>query len=290
MLLAILVNANNPVLMGLLIPLFLGKAVESPDILHQFLFTNESLFSHLCSYNIGKIAEKGTVQDQISNLRIKCPFLPSDLINCASQETYGTDEGKEFLAKHARIGRHKVEIFRLRDTCSCPWCASIPKSSARAKGHAPHRVKINKDEYSKFTSPAPLGSDIIESDCPSMVESKRTGRCFIQLNSLNKSAVLGFAICMLCGKFRCLHGSKRNAPKAKIKWLITVCSPAYQCQCGQPLCPQNDINRVVLPCADWHDERCRVEVRHNLFCSTPIESQASINHFINECDLAFMCS
>jgi len=92
-----------------------------------------------------------------------------------------------------------------------------PKSNEWCKGHILYPVKINKDEYSKFTSPVPLRSELIETDCPSMTESKCNGRFFVQLNRLNKSTVLGFTACVLCGKIRALYGPRKHVSKEFIE-------------------------------------------------------------------------
>ena len=225
---------------------------------------------------IGKIAEKEDVTKHMDKLKSILTFLPDNLFTCNLQDIFGSDAGKEFLRMHIKMGRYITEIYRNGSKCSCSFCSMPAKSKETCKGYVPYPVKINKDEYSKFVEPVPLGFEMKETDCPSMVENNRKGRFHVQLNSLNKSTVLGFTPCILCGKVRILYGPRRHVPKAMIVWLIDVYLPAYQYQCGQPLYPDNDIDRVELPCEEWRDERCRVEIRHNLFCSTPIESQVSI--------------
>jgi len=238
---------------------------------------NEAVSQGECAgkkIKIGQIAEKELVSLHMKNLMSKFDFLPNNLLSCKSDDIFGSDAGQDFLDNHVRIGKCVVEIFRNRQKCDCKFCSTKPKSKEACKGHVPYPVKINKDEHSKFSEPVPLGCEMKETDCPSMIETKRKGRFFAQLNRLNKSTVLGYLTCVVCGKIRAFYGSRRQGPKTYEDWLKNVCGPAYEHQCGEPIFPENDVNHVELPCKEWIDERCRVEMRHNLFCSTPIESQA----------------
>lgn len=199
---------------------------------------------------IGRIAKKEYLDELMNELKSILLFLPDNLFTCPSQDIFGSDEGKEFFSKYVRLGRCMLEIFRRRDDCKCFFCTAPSKSNERCKGHAPYPVRSNKDEFSKFSAPAPLGSESIETDCPSLKEHKHNGIFFVQLNKLSKSAVLGFIACALCEKIRALHGSRKNVPEEFITWLIETYAPAFEFQCGQPLFPTNDIDKVELPCEE----------------------------------------
>ena len=131
-----------------------------------------------------------------------------------------------------RIGRYIAEVFRQRDICECSFYAMAPKSNEWCKGHVLYPVKINEDEYSKFTSPVLLESKLIETDCPSITKSKCNRRFFIQLNRLNKSTILGFTTYILCRKMRALYRPRKHVPKEFIEWLLKVYCPAYEFQYG----------------------------------------------------------
>ena len=73
----------------------------------------------------------------------------------------------------------------------------------------------------------------------------------------------------------CLVVRKMHQLK-KTQWLIEVYGPAFQCQCGDTLCPKNDPSLVKCLQEEWSDDRTLVEVRHKLHCSSTIEVQVSL--------------
>ena len=86
-------------------------------------------------------------------------------------------------------------------------------------------------------------------------------------------AVLGHITCDSCRNDSTLHDSRKLVPKECAKWVAKECVPAHEYQCGQMLCPENDIDCIELLNNNQSNERCRIKVRNNLFCFTPIISQ-----------------
>ena len=99
-------------------------------------------------------------------------FLPLDLMQCSSQDMFGSDMSKEFMDKHVRVRSHIVETFRDRESCSCNFCSMSSKRNVRVKGHMLCLAKINEDEHLKFSKPLPIRSTMIETDCSRMAETK----------------------------------------------------------------------------------------------------------------------
>ena len=103
-------------------------------------------------------------------------------------------ELEDALWKHLEIENHVPVIF-----VQCPVRVM---QELRVMHHIP--LKSIKMNIQKNFKSLPAGSAMIETDCLSMVETKRSGRFFVQLNSLNKSTILGFVAYILCRKIRSL--------------------------------------------------------------------------------------
>ena len=84
--------------------------------------------------------------------------------------------------------------------------------------------------------------------------------------------------CIACGKPRGLHANKKEISSEQKEWIFEQYLPNYDYQCGEYLCPDNDVERLILPNENWKEDRCRIEFRHNITCSSNIEVQVSISY------------
>ena len=183
------------------------------------------------------------------------------------------------MKKHLRRETHKMELFK-DPSCSCDFCTLPNKSDVVCAGHIPYPILQQDDSYSLPNDYFPIGTAFEETDCPSTSGQNRVGRYHPNRNRINNSTLLAFITCYVCGKDRGLYGSRRHVPKEFIDWIVNTYAPDYQFQCGETLFPNNSSRHVKFPVEDWHNDRCLVEVRHKLYCSSPIEVQVSLTIFI----------
>ena len=180
-----------------------------------------------------------------------------------------------------RKGTHKIEIFR-DPKCDCSFCAMPKKSDVVCKGHIPCPVLGDDGHYLMPNECLHVGSPLVELGCPSKNGQNRVDRYHPNQNRINNSTLLGHIYCVACGKPRGLWGSRKNVPSELIEHIINVYAKDYEYQCGNTLHPNNNSRHVKFPDNDWYDKRCLIEVRHKLFCTTPLEVQVSflITHAI----------
>ena len=141
----------------------------------------------------------------MNNLCKILTFFPKDLLNCQSKDIFGSEEGFQFLKDHIIFGNYKIEIYKQSLYEDCTFCNMPSKTNVKFRGHIPFPSKINDDHYSKFPELVPIGTDLVEKDCPSMNATNRKGRFFIQQNRLNNHMILMLVAYMVCGKVRGIY-------------------------------------------------------------------------------------
>ena len=249
------------------------RSVEAPmDVIKETIRNVEYADKKI---NIGTLAKPNEIDDFISNARKVCPWIPEDIKTCPSHEILASEEAKDFCKKHMRKGTYKIEMFR-DPNCDCSFCTMPKKSDVVCKGHIPYPVLGDDGHYLIPNECLPVGSPLVELGCPSKNGHNRVGRHYPNQNRINNSTLLGHIECVACGKPRCLWGSRKNVPPEFIEWIINVYAKDYEYQCGNTLYPNNSSKHVIFPDDDWYDDRCLIEVRHKLFCSTPLEVQVSV--------------
>ena len=221
---------------------------------------------------IGKVATKDCINDHVKYLREMLPWLPKDVLNANSDDVFGSSEGKEFLRIHTLRGKYKVEMFR-NVNCpipNCKFCSIKPRLSMRFMGVMPYPTKLKDDSYSDPKDVMPLGSNPKETDCPSINKGNKQGKHYKNQVRLNNSTLIATWKCIGCSMDRGMFACKREISKEQLEWTLETYLPTYDFQCGDYLCPDNDVNRVIFPNDSWKEEEHLIEFRHNLTCATPL--------------------
>ena len=223
---------------------------------------------------VGQFADQEVIDKFITNARAICQWIPEDVATCPSHKILSSKEAKDFMKKHLRKGSYMLELFR-DPNCNCLFCNAEKKSEIVCAGHISYPTLAKDDSYTIANEYLPVGTFYVETNCPSKNGHNRTGRYHPNKIRLSNSTALAIIYCITCHKPRLLYGSKANVDKCLVKWLVNCYIKDYDFQCGNTLYINNSTRHVKFPEESWYNDKNLVEVRHKMYCTTPVEVQVS---------------